>query len=446
MTYDADNELKTVDGYNVAMDNDGNLLSGPLTNDTFAAYSYDARNRLSNVGGVTNYYDAANNRIGQAYGTNSVEYVINPNTKLPQVLERIKNGVTTYYIYGPGLLYQITEAPTGTNTVTYHYDSRGSTIALTGDNGLVTDRMEYSLYATMTYHAGTNDTPFLFNGRGGVMSDPNGLLYMRARYYNPFLCRFLNPDPSGFSAGMNFYTYANGNPASLTDPGGLDASSITANGDTITGPAPATPLDLSNPFGLDATENDWSALTSVDDNSPSTWDLFGNGLNNTVSAIGQSMGLGLYDASTLQWSQSQWDQISDEMYSVNTPENPAATPYIEATLGTTIGVESVLGGGAVAFWAPGTSIFYSGAESTAITMSEAGEGSTIYDTLGGQALRYFGVQNQTAWQTASWFYANTAGSQAIVVIGAEGGSTLGTIEIPILVQNGVQLSVYTVGF
>lgn len=55
----------------------------------------------------------------------------------------------------------------------------------------------------------------------GVQSDPNGLLYMRARYYSPFLCRFLNPDPKGFTAGLNFYVYANGNPANYVDPSGL---------------------------------------------------------------------------------------------------------------------------------------------------------------------------------------------------------------------------------
>lgn len=256
MTYNADNELATVDGYNITFDNDGNMLSGPLTNDIAATYTYDARNRLLNVGGITNVYDAANNRIGQTYGTTSIEYVINPNAQLPQVLERIKNGITTYYIYGPGLLYQITETPAQTNTITYHCDARGSTIALTAENGMVTDRMEYSVYATMTYRAGTNDTPFLFNGCYGVMTDPNGLLYLRARYYNPFLCRFINPDPLGFSGGMNFYAYANGNPASMTDPAGTEASPIStsANGDNITWQGQAedtsTPEDLSDPFDL----------------------------------------------------------------------------------------------------------------------------------------------------------------------------------------------------
>jgi RHS repeat-associated protein len=170
---------------------------------------------------VTNFYDAMNNRYLQTQGTNATMFVVNPNAKLPQVLMRIKNGVTNYYVYGAGLLYQVTEAAGGTNVLTYHYDYRGSTVALTDTNGNITDRIEYSLYATTTYRAGTNDTPFLFNGRYGVMTDPNGLLYMRARYYNPYLCRFINADPSGFSGGLNFYAYANGNPVSLTDPFGL---------------------------------------------------------------------------------------------------------------------------------------------------------------------------------------------------------------------------------
>lgn len=436
MTYDADNRLSSVDGNNVTMDADGNLISGPLTNDTFATYIYDARNRLLSVGGVTNSYDGLNNRIKQTQGTNITEYVIDPNSKLPQILMRIKNGVTNYYIYGPGLLYQMTEAPNGTNTLTYHYDYRGSTVALTDDAGRVTDRMEYSLYATLTYKVGTNDTPFLFNGRYGIQTDGNGLLYMRARYYSPYLCRFINPDPSSFKGGLNFYAYANGDPVSYQDPTGLGAVGDNVDLSWLTGSS-TTPIDLSNPFGLDTSEQ-----------SPGTGALFGNGLNNTVSAIGQSMGQGLYDATHLTWSQSAYDQIWNTMYSVDTPENPAATPYIEGTLGLTVATEGTLGLGAAAFWAPGTSIFYSGAgaEDVATGMAEAGEGSTIFNTAGGSLMRSMGIQNQSAWNAASWFYANTTGSEAIVVVGEGGGmagtSTLGSIEFPVLGARGINL-IYT---
>lgn len=286
MAYNADNELTNVDGNIVTLDNDGNILSGPLTNDTFTAYTYDARNRLLNVGGVTNVYDAANNRIGQNYGTNTVKYIVSSRGKLPIVLERIKNGITNYYIYGHGgLLYQITEASTGTNTLTYHYDFRGSTIALTGDNGLVTDRMEYSVYGTMTYRAGTNDTPFLFGGRFNVQSDPDGLLYMQARYYSPFLCRFLNPDPSGFAGGLNFYAYANGNPASMIDPFGLDATPvITANGDTITYQPPSQNTIAS--YLLNYTPSDTESLLYQDNASADTGSSLYEPISTTIGTLG----------------------------------------------------------------------------------------------------------------------------------------------------------------
>jgi len=83
-----------------------------------------------------------------------------------------------------------------------------------------------------------------------VQTDPNGLLYMRARYYNPYLCRFLNPDPSGFKGGLNHYAYANGNPVNYLDPSGLDAATlgaITASWLTVTG---ISPVNFSNPFGI----------------------------------------------------------------------------------------------------------------------------------------------------------------------------------------------------
>ena len=148
-------------------------------------------------------------------------FVINPNAKLSQVLIRIRTGVTNYYVYGPGLLYEVTETATNSYLRYYHYDYRGSTVALTDHESRVTDRYEYSSYGTLTYRSDNTDTPFLFNGRYGVQNDPNGLLYMRARYYNPYICRFINPDPIGFSGGLNWYAFADGNPVNYLDPYGL---------------------------------------------------------------------------------------------------------------------------------------------------------------------------------------------------------------------------------
>ncbi len=131
---------------------------------------------------------------------------------------RTKGGVKTFYVYGMGLLYGDTNGA----TETYHFDHIGSTVALTSDDGItVTDRMAYSSYGSVTSRSGATDTPFLFNGELGVMTDPNGLCYMRARYYNPRLMRFCNADPIGFEGGKNWYAFAGNDPVCSADPLGL---------------------------------------------------------------------------------------------------------------------------------------------------------------------------------------------------------------------------------
>ena len=142
-------------------------------NNTLTTYTYDARNRLLTAGGLNYGYDPLGQRTSLTNGATVTKYVINPNAGLSEVLMRVKGGVTTYYVYGMGLLY---EADVSENTKTYHYDYRGSTVAVTDGSGNVTDRIEYSGYGMMTYRAGITDTPFLFNGRYGVMTDENGFI------------------------------------------------------------------------------------------------------------------------------------------------------------------------------------------------------------------------------------------------------------------------------
>ena len=57
------------------------------------------------------------------------------------------------------------------------------------------------------------------------MTDNNGLYYMRARYYNVNIKRFINQDvvygSINVSQSLNRYSYVQGNPIKLTDPFGL---------------------------------------------------------------------------------------------------------------------------------------------------------------------------------------------------------------------------------
>ncbi|MBI4619432.1 MAG: RHS repeat-associated core domain-containing protein, partial [Desulfobacterales bacterium] len=56
----------------------------------------------------------------------------------------------------------------------------------------------------------------------GVMTEPNGFYYMKARYYDPNVGRFISEDPIGFEGGdVNLMVYVGANPVNEIDPSGL---------------------------------------------------------------------------------------------------------------------------------------------------------------------------------------------------------------------------------
>lgn len=156
-------------------------------------------------------------------------YIYNTNAKLSQLLMKTANDIVTKYVYGRGL---IGEEVSGAFK-TYHFDSRGSTIAITDASGNITDTFAYDTYGKLLSRTGTSKVIFGYNGRDGVVTDANGLIYMRARYYSPEMKRFVNADivPGKISNAitLNRYAYANGNPVSFVDPLGLSAWSWLKN-------------------------------------------------------------------------------------------------------------------------------------------------------------------------------------------------------------------------
>ncbi|MBT2288840.1 hypothetical protein J7E73_06740 [Paenibacillus albidus] len=234
MTYAADNRLNAYNGSAVLYDADGNMTLGPLLG-SMQAYTYDARNRLTEAGGVNYGYNNENARTSVTVNGITTQYVINPHAVLSQVLmEQDGQGqAKAWYVYGLGLLGR---EDAGGIYQTYHYDRRGSTVALTNDSGLVTDSYTYGNYGEALDHQGASEQPFRYNGRDGVMTDENGLYYMRARYYNPDIKRFVNRDvvTGAISSAqtLNRYAYVNGNPISYVDPFGLsrDGDSIWMQG------------------------------------------------------------------------------------------------------------------------------------------------------------------------------------------------------------------------
>ncbi|NJO16765.1 MAG: RHS repeat-associated core domain-containing protein [Thioploca sp.] len=214
MTYTAANRLATYNGQAVRFDADGNMTFGPVSG-RMAELQFDSHNRLVQAGEIRYRYDAENQRVG----VNETNYVVNSQLELSQVLVKEENGKKTFYVYGLGLIGEEGEE----RYRSYHFDFRGSTVALTNERGEVVERFGYGPYGELV--AGeASVTPFLFNGRFGVMTDPNGLYFMRARYYSPEIKRFVNLDvllgEVGEGQGLNRFAYGIGNPINYIDPEG----------------------------------------------------------------------------------------------------------------------------------------------------------------------------------------------------------------------------------
>ena len=223
MTYGSGNRLATYNGENVIFDADGNMTTGPLEG-VMVTYQFDARNRLTDTSSMGYQYDAENNRIATTENGQTTLYAINPNAILSQVLIRTApDGTQTYYVYGLGMIGQEENG----EYLSYHSDRRGSTVALTDSNGNVVERFQYAPFGGLASRtvAQTVDTPFLYNGRDGVMKDGNGLYYMRARYYEPRVGRFVSKDlllgKVNYGATLNEYAYVISNPIMLVDPRGM---------------------------------------------------------------------------------------------------------------------------------------------------------------------------------------------------------------------------------
>jgi RHS repeat-associated protein len=202
-------------------DLDGNLTraTGPggTTN-----YTYDSLNRLVQVAGPAGTwqyrYDALGHRTAVTVNGQQTDYLVDP-TGLGDVVAAFDGSPTptASYAYGLGLV-----ATAGTGGWSYYdFDALGSTAGLSGAAGSYVNRYAYDPFGDSLLSSATVANPFGFVGVLGVMSDGNGLNFMRARLYNPGLGRFLSQDPLRLGAGdTNFYRYAANRPTIETDPSG----------------------------------------------------------------------------------------------------------------------------------------------------------------------------------------------------------------------------------
>lgn len=192
-------------GYN----NNGNLTTVNLNT---TAYTWDRANRLLTNGGASYAYNGLGQRVQQIYGGQTTQYLLDTQPGLWKVLQATTSGATTSYVHGPMGIQAQNTAGAWTYPI---QDGLGSVRGVVNATNVPQESRFYDPYGTVTQTSGSPQTVFGFTGEE---TDVNGLLNLRARYYNPAIGQFISLDPLETS---NRFAYTNGNPINWTDPSGF---------------------------------------------------------------------------------------------------------------------------------------------------------------------------------------------------------------------------------
>lgn len=242
--YDGANNPTTIGSYTYDYDAADELEKSVEKKSTIATYTYNEVGERTKthptVGATTTYgYDQAGNltSVTQPKGekTPAIEdsytydgaglltgKTVSGSTNyfawdLAEPLPLILTDGTNSYVYGPGGLAVEQVANEGGATFYLHHDQQGSTRLLTSSTGAMAETATYDAFGNPV---GTplSKTPLDYDGQ--YTFGDTGLVYLRARDYDPATAQMLSVDPREMETRAP-YTFAADNPLSQGDPSGL---------------------------------------------------------------------------------------------------------------------------------------------------------------------------------------------------------------------------------
>lgn len=157
--------------------------------------------------------------------------------------ELLENGKSTYFVYHNGELLHEKGEDAGQpqketsyylgagieafqrdqKTFYYHQDEQLNTAFVSDEKGTVKNQYRYDAFG-----AGLEELPNRIRYTGQQYDRMTGQYYLRARYYNPTLGRFMQEDVYQ-GDGMNLYAYCRNNPVTYYDPSGYAETEFSLN-------------------------------------------------------------------------------------------------------------------------------------------------------------------------------------------------------------------------
>jgi len=197
-----------------------NEVGAKTANDLSRTYLWDALGRPVSIQQGTKtvslQYDHTRNRMKKTGGNGDwVVYV-------GDIMEVTKSGITKYVFAGK---QRIATIKPNDETLFYMSDHLRSSTLVTDAGGIVVQRMDYEPYGAPIENSRSGNPSVLRHTYTGQEADfETGLMYYRARYYDPVVGMFISPDrfvASSFDPqAFNRYAYARNNPMRYVDETG----------------------------------------------------------------------------------------------------------------------------------------------------------------------------------------------------------------------------------
>ena len=225
------NRYASFGGYTLEYDAEGNLTR-KAGNNLEQRFTWNALGQLTGVwdsrhGQITYGYNGFGERVRRTDPWGTVVRSVYDGDDL--LLEVDASGARLReFLHYPGVdaPHSLRQWAGGASGATYYYATEypGSVTGLVNRSGSVINEYRYDPWGTPQTLAEGTPNPLRFHARE---ADPQtGLYYVRARWYDPELARFVSEDPLGLEGGLNPYVFAGNSPVNVRDPSGLQPPTL----------------------------------------------------------------------------------------------------------------------------------------------------------------------------------------------------------------------------